>query len=69
MIVDFAVLAAVGAVLLTIGRWGRRAAAVRISPTLPKTERLRRIRKLRGSGYALQVIGVVFTLAAIWSLW
>ncbi|MFE6610943.1 hypothetical protein [Amycolatopsis sp. NPDC057786] len=69
MIADFAVLAAAGAALVAIGRWGCRAAAERTSPTLPKAERLRRIGKLRRSGYALQVVGVVFVLAAVWSLW
>ncbi|GAB2968463.1 hypothetical protein LWP59_27095 [Amycolatopsis acidiphila] len=69
MTADFAVLAVVGTVLLEIGWWGRRAAAGWVSPALPEAERLRRIGKLRGSGYALQVVGVVFALAAVWSIW
>jgi uncharacterized membrane protein len=69
VIADFAVLAAAGAALLAIGRWGCRAAAGRVSPALPEPERLRRIGKLRGSGNTLQVVGVVFALAAVWSLW
>lgn len=69
VIADFAVLAVAGAALLAIGRWGCRAAAGRVSPALPEPERLRRIGKLRGSGYALQVVGAVFALAAVWSLW
>jgi hypothetical protein len=69
VIADFAVLVVAGAALLAIGRWGCRAAAGRVSSALPDPERLRRIGKLRGSGYALQVVGVVFALAAVWSLW
>ncbi|WP_435581939.1 hypothetical protein [Amycolatopsis thermoflava] len=69
MIADFVVLAVAGAALLAIGRWGCRAAAGWVSPALPEPDRLRRIGKLRGSGRALQVVGVVFALAAVWSLW
>lgn len=69
MMADFTALVAVGAVLLAIGRWGARAAAGRISPALPEAERVRRAGKLRGSGYVLQVLGVVFAFAAVWSLW
>ncbi|MET7995874.1 hypothetical protein ABZU76_33780 [Amycolatopsis sp. NPDC005232] len=69
MIADFAVLAVAGTALVAVGRWGCRAAAGRVSPALPEPERLRRIGKLRGSGHVFQVVGVVFALAAVWSLW
>lgn len=69
MIADCVALVVASATLLAIGRWGCGAAAGRVSPALPEPERLRRIGKLRGSGHALQVVGVVFALAAVWSLW
>jgi hypothetical protein len=69
VIADFAVLATAGAALLAIGRWGAGAGAGGVAPALPEPERLRRIGKLRGSGNALQVVGLVFALAAVWSLW
>ncbi|MDT7726573.1 MAG: hypothetical protein QOI21_3149 [Actinomycetota bacterium] len=68
MIADCAALAVAGAALAAIGRWGCVSAGGRISAALPEEERRRRAGKLRSGGYALQVLGAVFALAAVWSL-